>query len=391
MEQKQIKKLALAAGIFALAAALFLGTAYSKDESTVSYSGRVEVTEVDVNSKIPGKLAEVKVREGDNVTAGQVLAVLESDELKAKEKQALAVVQAAQEQVNQAKEAYDLAREQSSALIRQAQAGVSAADATLAKAKNGARKQEIAAAEASAAKAESAYLLAQKTYDRVNSLLQEGAVPQDSVDKAETALKAAYDDWNAAKQQLAIAREGARVEDIDAAQAQVKLYEAKLSEAQAGAKQAEIRLAALQAAQAQLRQAQGVLDEARAYLANTVIKAPVSGTITMLNADAGEMLSSGMPVLTVSKLNDAWVEVKVPETDVVHLKIGDQALVKVAGMEDKPIQGKIVRISALPDFATKRATNESGEKDIVSFGVKVAFPNDSLIVKPGMTAKVLFR
>lgn len=384
------KTIFFSAGIFFVVAALFLGTAFSKPAYPEKFTGRVEVTEVDVNSKVPGKIAEIKVKEGDTVSAGQVLAILENDELKAKEKQALAVVEAAYEQVHQAEEAYELAKDQSSAVIKRAQAVVDAADAQATKAQNGARDQEVRAVEAVSKKAYAGYLLADKTYQRVIRLQKEGALPLQEVDKAETALKAALEDWRAAKEQLALAKEGARIEDVNAAQAQARQAQAALSEAYAGEKQTDIRLAALQAAKAQLKQAKGGLEEVKAYLNNSTIKAPLKGTVTMISTDAGEMLSSGMPIVTISKLDETWVEVRVPETKIVDLKLGDSTLVNIAGMK-KAITGEIVRISALPDFATKRATNESGEKDIVSFGVKVIITNADLLIKPGMTAEVSFK
>lgn len=385
------KILIIAACIFLTVALLFLGTAFSKDTASNAFTGRVEVTEVDINTKVPGKVIELRVSEGENVKQGQILAVLDSSELKAKEKQAFAILQAAKEQVKQASEASSLAKDQSSAVINQAQAGVAVANAQYAKAKNGARKQEVLAAEALEAKAHSAYLLMQKSYQRIKELYLEGAISEQSADEAETKLKAAEDDWNAAKQQLSMAKEGARVEDVSAALSQTQVYEGKLSEAQAGAKQIDIRLAALQAAKAQVDQAQGAVEEIQAYLANCVIKAPVTGTITMVNTDAGELVATGMPILTISKLETAWVEVKIPETDIVNLKLGQKAEVKVAGLENKPLVGKITRISALPDFATKRATTDTGEKDIVSFGVKIVIPNQESLIKPGMSAQIFFR
>jgi HlyD family secretion protein len=388
---KKNKILIIAACIFLAVVILFLGTAFSKDTAPKSFSGRVEVTEVDVNSKVAGKIAELRVAEGENVKAGQVLAVLDSAELKAKEKQALAVLQAAKEQVKQASEAAGLAKDQSSAIINQAQAGLSIANSQYEKAKNGARKQEVLAAEALEAKAHSAYLLIEKSYQRIKELYLEGAISEQSADEAETKLQAAQDDWNAAKQQLSMAVEGARVEDVSAALSQTQVYEGKLSEAQAGAKQIDIRLAALQAAKAQVEQAKGAVEEVRAYLANCVITAPVTGIVTMLNSDAGEVITAGMPILTISKLDTAWVEVKIPEIGIFALKLGQKAEVIFSGLESKPIQGKITRISALPDFATKRATSEIGEKDIVSFGVKVVIPNPDLLIKPGMSAQVIFR
>lgn len=313
-----------------------------KNAVGVVSQGVIEAKEISINSKIPGRIAKLHVEEGKEVKAGDLLVEIASDELKAKEEQAKAVIEAA-------KAAYQAAKGQ-----------VAAANAMLAKAQNGAREQEIAQAQAY-------YDLMTKTFERVEKLYEKGAVSAQKKDEVKTQLEVAA-------QQLSIAKEGARSEDISGAQALV---------AQA--------LAMEQAAKGKLEQAQAALQEVQAYLKDTKITSPIHGTVTVINADEGELVSTGMPIATVTDLNDTWVEVKVKETDLAKISLGQHVEVKIPSFTDDIFTGKVVRINQKPDFATKRSTNDNGEFDILSFGVKIQLENKDKIFRPGMTAFVHFK
>lgn len=303
--------------------------------------GVIEAQEVSINSKISGKIAKLYIEEGKEVKAGDLLVEISSDEIKAKEDQAKALVSAAQA-------AYDAAKGQ-----------LEAAQAVLEKAKNGARKQEIAQAQA-------AYDLWLKTYDRVQKLYEKGAVSAQKCDEVKTQLEVAA-------QTLSMAKEGARGEDISAAEAAV-----------VSAQGME------QAARAKLQEAQGGLEEVRAYLKDTKITSPISGTVTELFADEGELVSTGMSIATVTDMNDMWVEVQVKETDISRIFLGQQVKVKIPAYPDEIFSGKVARINQKPDFAVKRATNDNGSFDIQAFGVKIKLDNKDKVMKPGMTAFVQF-
>ncbi|HHW01829.1 MAG TPA: HlyD family secretion protein [Thermoanaerobacterales bacterium] len=336
--------------LFAVLSAFVLagcGTGRATDVSTfdekdgVVYQGVIEAQEISINSKIPGRIARLHVAEGDEVKAGDLLVEISSDEIKAKEEQAKALVNAAQA-------AYDAAKGQ-----------LEAAQAMLEKAKNGARKQEIAQAQA-------AYDLWLKTYDRVQKLYEKGAVSAQKRDEVKTQL-------DVAAQTLSMAKEGARSEDINSAQAMV-----------VSAQGME------QAARAKLQEAQGGLDEVRAYLKDTKITSPIRGTITELSADEGELVSTGMSIATVTDMNDMWVEVQVKEIDLSKISLGQEVKVKIPAYPEEIFSGKVTRINQKPDFAVKRATNDNGSFDIQSFGVKIKLENKNKALKPGMTAFVQF-
>lgn len=314
---------------------------FNENEGVVS-QGVIEAKEVSINTKIPGKIVKLHVEESSEVTAGDLMIEISSDELKAKEEQAKALIEAAQA-------AHDAAKGQ-----------VAAANAMLEKAENGARVQEIAQAQAY-------YDLMVKTYERVEKLFEKGAVSAQKKDEVATQLEVA-------KQQLSMAQEGARSEDKSGAQALV---------AQA--------LAMEQAAKGKLEQAQAGLQEVQAYLRDTKIVSPINGVVTIINVDEGELVSTGMSIATVTDLNKTWVEVKVKETDLDKIQLGQSAEVKIPTFSKDVFEGKIVRINQKPDFATKRSTNDNGEFDILAYGVKIELMNPDRVLRPGMTAFVQFK
>jgi HlyD family secretion protein len=100
------------------------------------------------------------------------------------------------------------------------------------------------------------------------------------------------------------------------------------------------------------------------------------------------MVSSGMPLVTITNLKDVWLEVKVRESAINQFKLGELIPIKVLGVAERTYQGKITYIAAKPSFATERAYQEKGEKDLVAFGMKIKLDNSDLMLRPGMTAVI---
>ena len=226
---------------------------------------------------------------------------------------------------------------------RQAEAAEAAAQAQYNKALNGTRSQEVAQAKA-------AYELAEKTYLRIKSLYEQEVVPANTYDQA-------YAQYTAAKEVYDMAEQGAREEDKQAAEALV---------AQAQAAEAEVQ----------------------SYLDDAVIKAPIDGTVTALNVNEGELVSTGMPLATLTSKEQPYVEINVKETDLGKVHIGNEVELSIPAYPDQVFKGKITNVNQKPDFATKRATNSNGDFDVLSYGVKIEFLQLDQDVYPGMTVMV---
>lgn len=294
-----------------------IGIAYAVTQEEKSgdlvIQGTLKMKEATLNSKLAGTIKEVFVKEGDSVKSGEPLVSLTSETVEAK--------------------------------LQQAEGAKAAAEAQADKAAAGARNQEIA-------KAKAAYDYAQKTYDRMKSLLDQEVVSQATFDQVAA-------QYTAAKETYEMAMEGARTEDKAAANALVE-------------------------------QASGAVAEVNSYLEDSVIKAPMDGVVTSVNVDEGELISTGMPLAAVTSSENPWVEVNVRETDLGRVYPGKEVKLTFAAYPKEVFQGKVTNIDRKPDFATKRATNENGDFDVLSYGVKVDVLNMNKQLFPEMTVIVNF-
>ena len=228
---------------------------------------------------------------------------------------------------------------------RQAEAATAAAQAQYNKALNGARSQEVAQAKA-------AFELAEKTYQRIKTLYEQEVVAANTYDQA-------YAQYSAAKEVYDMALQGAREEDKAAAEALVA-------------------------------QAQAATAEVQSYLDDAVIKASMDGIVTVLNVNEGELVSTGMPLATLTSKEKPYIEINVKETDLGKVRTGAEVTVTIAAYPDMVFKGKVANVSQKPDFATKRATSNNGEFDVLSYGVKIELIDLDQEVYPGMTAMVNF-
>ena len=313
----------------------------SAQQSQTVIQGSVKMTEIDLNSMLDGYIDAVNVEEGDEVKAGDVILQIEPDIVQAKVKEA------------------EAALGQARAGLAQAQAAHQAAQAVLAKAQNGARPEDIAQAKA-------AYDYAAVTYERMKPLYADGAVSANDFDGIEAkylAAKAVYEQ----------AQNGARPEDIAAAQAQVAQASAAISQYQAT-----------------IRQAEGAVEEATTYLNHAAITAPSDGVITAVNVEKGELISTGMALVSMRAAGEAWVEVNVPETSLSMVKQGQQVELFFPAYNEQRFAGTIINVSKSPDFAIKKATNENGSFDVLSYTVKIRLDDMTETLYAGMTAMVDF-
>ncbi|MDD3927861.1 MAG: efflux RND transporter periplasmic adaptor subunit [bacterium] len=365
--------------------------------------GTLETDEVDISSKLPGRLSQVMVEEGDSVYAGQVVALLEADEIEAKCRQAEAGVRAAQVQVAQGGVAVDLERLKSGDQADQAAAGVKAARAALGMARaklsaleKGARPQEIAQAAEGVAASQAAFDTADKTYRRVKGLSDEGVLSQQKADEAEMAYRSASAQLSAARARLDLVREGARTEEIEAAREQVNQAEAGLRAAQSSLKMArdaslmvKVRQKDVEAARQKVAASEGALMEAGAYRDQTRIISPISGIISRRMSRSGEIVAPGYSILSVSRDSGYWVDVYVDENKFAGRSKGERVKVEIPAL-GKTMPGRIVRIMPAADFAVRRATNEKGSYDIRALRVRIILDDNLKDLAVGLTARVHF-
>ncbi len=284
--------------------------------------GIVDAREYRVASKVTGRLATVHVREGQAVTAGQLLARIDSPEVAAKEAQVSAAVDAAQSQAD--------------------------------KAEAGARRTDITAAEAQWKRAAAAADLARVTFERVDRLARDGVVAGQKRDEARANMIASAEAERAARSQHQAALAGARAEDR-------------------------------RAASAQAAQARGVAAEVAAARAETSIIAPAAGEVGRRLAQPGEIVGAGYPVLLLTEVQAPWVTVTLREDQMDGVRVGRDFTGSVPALGGKAARFRISFMAPAGDYATWRATRQSSGFDIKGFEVRLTPVQNVAGLRPGMS------
>ena len=283
--------------------------------------GQVEVSEYRVSSKVPGRILELRVKEGDFVKAGDTLAIIDAPEVRAK--------------------------------MSQAQGAESAAAALELKAQNGARKEQIQGAFSVLQQAKAGYEIAEKSYNRVQRLFDEGVMSAQKRDEAFANYKAMEAQMKAAQSQYDMAVNGARMEDKMAASAQVN-------------------------------RAKGAVQEVNSYIHETVQIAQKEGEVTDIYPKIGELVGTGSPIMSIAMMDDMWGTFNVREDQLNGMQVGSEFTVFVPAF-NKEVKMKVYHLKDQGSFAVWKATKANGQYDLKTFEVK-ARPVEKLEgLRPGMS------
>lgn len=298
-------------------------TTTNRSSASMQITGLINATEIDIASKVPGRVTAIHVQEGQRVKAGDLLAELKIDELDAK--------------------------------LLQATSSIDAAKAQLALAEKGARPQEKRALANQVDSARAQVDVTKKMLDRMRKLLDQKAVPQAKYDEVEFKYQVSLN--------------------------QLEMAEAKLDAVNKGARNEEIR-----ALEALVAKGESVAAEIEIYKRERQQLAPVDGEISKIIVHEGELANTGYPIVTIVKMDDIWASFAVREDRLGDLRIGDKVEIEVPALNRK-IPMTVANISAMGDFATWRATSDRDRFDLKSFEIKLRpiDPVDGL--RPGMTAR----
>ena len=283
--------------------------------------GEVEVSEYRVSSKLPGRIAEICVTEGDFVHKGDTLAILDVPEVEAQK--------------------------------RAAEATQDAAKAVSDMADNGARKEQIQAAYQLWQQAVAASDIAEKTYKRLQNLYNEGVITAQKRDAAFAAYKATQAQVLAAKSQYDMAKSGARNEERKAASDQANA-------------------------------AKNATDVVKSLLRETVQIATADGEVSEIFPKVGELVGLGSPIMSISEMNDMWGTFNIREDQLNGMKVGDTFKAYCPAF-DKEIEMKVYHIKDQGSFAVWKATKTNGQYDIKTFEVKARPSKPVEGLRPGMT------
>ncbi|SEG23999.1 HlyD family secretion protein/HlyD family secretion protein [Bryocella elongata] len=351
---------------------------YLRSQRTPSglYSGTVEVREMQVGSKIGGRVTQVAVDDGARVQPGDLLVRFEADQLTAERAQAVA--QAAQAAAALAKMQRGFRPEE----IEQAQANAAQQQAMLAEAKNGPRQQEILEARANYASAQADAHDAQVTYDRMAMLVRGETVSRQQYDDAKAKRDATAQQAEAARQRLLLLEAGTRHEDIEAAQQRYAQAAAQARLTELGNRREDIDAAkaALVAAQAQVTALDAQLREAALY-------APATGAIETVSIRPGDLVPPGQIVMTLLEDSELWVKIYVPETDLASLKLNQHATITTDAASGHTFAAHVEEIASQAEFLPRNVETKDDRAHEV-FAVKVRVEQPAGLLKSGMAATV---
>ena len=322
---REKKERSLVVGLIALIVIIvvlaLIGLFLLKPEPQI-IQGQAEATQVRVSGKLPGRVVEFMVEEGQHVLAGDTLVHIHSSLVEAK--------------------------------LSQAEAMETVAKAQNQKVDRGTRVELLNSAYDMWQQAQAGLTIAKKTYERMQSLYKKGVVSEQKRDEAEAAYKAMVATESAAKSQYEMAKAGAQAEDKAAAAAMVAA-------------------------------AQGSVAEVESILSDSYLTAPTDGEISDIFPNVGELVSLGAPIMNVLKLDDMWVSFNVREDLLENLTMGAEVQAIIPALENKEVTLKVFYIRDMGSYAVWRATKVTGQYDAKTFQVKArpVEPVDNL--RPGMS------
>ena len=294
---------------------------FTIDQKPDEIQGEVEVSEYRVSSKVPGRILEIRVKEGDFVRVGDTLAILDAPEVRAKK--------------------------------TQAQSAEDAASAMSQMAQRGARKQQVQAAYQLWQQAKAAAEVTKKSYDRIQRLFNEGVVTAQKRDEVFAQYKASEAQEKAAKSQYDMAVEGARAEEKAAAAAQVN-------------------------------RARGAVAEVNSYMRETVQVAQMEGEVSDIYPKVGELVGTGAPIMSIAVMNDMWGTFNVREDQLSGMTVGSEFTAYSPAFK-KDLKMKVYYIKDQGSFAVWKATKANGQYDLKTFEVKARPVEKFEGLRPGMS------
>ena len=322
-------------------------------DGLIQANGRIEGDTVTVASKTAGRIVSLEVREGAAVTAGQVLVRLDDGQLRAKVDQAAAAAKTLEAQLASAKLSIDLLRKEVPLSMNAARSGVVRAEAT------------VVAAEA-------AERQARRDADRQRELMADGASSSQESERAQLA-------WEVAGSDLKVAREAA---------VQVRQQEAQ---AALGGDRIRVKESEVLALQSQLRQAQATLAEAESLFADLTIRAPASGVVTTRMREPGEVIAAGAPVFDLVDLDQLYLKVYVPESQIGQVRLGLPAQVHTDAFPEQPFEATVRYIAARAEFTPKEVQTPDERVKLV-YAVELHLTsNPDHRLTPGLPADAMIR
>jgi HlyD family secretion protein len=328
--------------------AIVIYIATTPRDTAIPLIGVVDGNEVIVSPQITGRIIKLTVDEGSTVKKGDLIAELDPQELRASLAAAKANVNMLQASIEEAERNVTLTNDQTGSSLEQAQDVVTSTASQLEQAR-------------------ASLWIDQSDLDRAKKLFEKGEISAQARDHAEAAVRMSE-------------------ANVKALEDSVKAQKAAFGVAQANRKQVDVRRSALSTAIAQFQQARATEAEVAAQLGYTSLYAPIDGVVSVRVAKQGEVVSQGSPIVVVVDIDHLWVRADVEETYIDSVPMGQQLKVRLPS--GTILEGPVFFKGVENDYATQRDVSRT-KRDIKTFAIKVAVPNEGRRLFTGMTATVL--
>jgi HlyD family secretion protein len=346
-------------------------------------SGNIELTEIAVSFKVPGKLAELHVDEGASVKRGMLIARLDSEQIRRQRDGYDAAAQAAESGYRQLLTAISLQKETLAANTQLGQAEVRQAKAHLDEMLAGSRSQEVAQAHAALDDARTQHALAARDWKRAQQLFAKEDISAAQHDQYRTQYERTGAQVKQIGERLALVVEGPRKEEIEVARAQLDRAKAALRLNESARLELQRKQQELEARRAEIDRAKAQVAVADSQINDTVATSPVDGVVLVKSAEPGEVLAAGTPAVTIGDIDHPWVRAYVQETDLGRVKLGGKVKVTTDSYPGKIYDGHVSFIASEAEFTPKQIQTEEERVKLV-YRIKIEVENPQRELKSNM-------
>jgi HlyD family secretion protein len=354
-----------------------------KDPNRLQVSGNIELTQVDISFKVPGKLVELAVDEGAFVKKGQVIARIDRDQMERQRSRDEASVASSESQFQQIETGVKWQRATLESDIALKKAELRASQARLDLLLAGSRPQEIQQAQAAVADAAAQRDQAKGDWDRAQELFKNDDISKAQYDQYRMRLDSTAAILRQAQEKLAVVQEGPRKEDIEAARAEVERAKAALQASEANRLEVERREQDVKAHLADVARARAQVAITETQINDTVVTSPIDGVVLVKSAEVGEVLAAGTTVVTIGDIDHPWLRAYINETDLGRAKLGQPVQLTSDSFPGKTYPGRISFISSEAEFTPKQIQTREERVKLV-YRIKIDVENQRHELKSNM-------
>lgn len=387
---KKFRLVGLAVVVLAILALLLYRNFGVAESSEIAFSGNLELTQVDIAFKIPGRILSLETDEGRTVEVGDVLARLDPEQVESQRRQAESKVQALQAREAELLAAIDFQQANRDALLRQRTAELEQAEALLRELQSGARRQEVEEVRAAYQRAKVNQRKAELDWDRARELYRNEDISTAQYEQFQAGFEGAEAALQQAAQRLSLVEEGSRRERIEAAQAAVNRTRGGIQQVEAmdlDIRRTEASIVTLKAEVESARAAVAVLDS---QVRDHEVAATIPGVVLKKSAEPGEVVAAGSRILTLGDLDRPWVRGYIPEQLLGHVRLDDRVRIRTDSFPGKDYWGRVSFIASEAEFTPKQIeTREERVKLVYRIKVDVENPNQELKLNMPVDAVII--